>query len=227
MFLNFTGILFFLISLIVAGIFKRKFAQYSQINLKSNLSGREVAAKMLADNGIYDVKVICKEGSLIDHYNPLDRTVNLSEGVYNGRSVASAAVAAHECGHAVQHAHEYVFLQFRSTLVPVTSAVSRFMPWIIFIGFILIRTSTLPLEIGIVLFGITTLFTFVTLPVEFDASRRALAWIDNNRIVDKQEHDMAKNALSWAAMTYVVAALGSLAELLRLILIVYNNRDRR
>jgi Zn-dependent membrane protease YugP len=163
---------------------------------------------------ITDVRVISTEGSLTDHYNPADKTVNLSESVYADRSAAAAAVAAHECGHAVQHATAYAALQFRSALVPALSAVSKFMPMLLFLGVIMLRNTPLPLTAGVALFALTTLFSFVTLPVEFDASKRALAWIDRRGIVTPQEHAMAKDALKWAAMTYVIAALGSLATLL-------------
>ncbi len=193
---------------------RSKFKEYSLTPLRAGLSGAEVAARMLADNGIYDVRIISTEGQLTDHYNPADKTVNLSEGVYAERSAAAAAIAAHECGHAVQHARGYAMLQFRSAMVPALSAVSRFMPWILLAGVLLIRTSLIPLGVGIVLFALTTLFSFITLPVEFDASRRALAWMDERGIVTTQEHVMAKDALQWAALTYVVAALASLATLL-------------
>jgi Zn-dependent membrane protease YugP len=193
---------------------RSKFKQYAQEGLRSNLTGREVAAKMLHDNGIYDVQIISTDGSLTDHYDPTNKTVNLSADVYNERSVAAAAVAAHECGHAVQHAQAYSFLKFRSAMVPALSAVSRFMPFILLGGIFMIRTSLIPLGIGIALFALTTLFSFITLPVEFDASRRALAWMDSNGVVTTQEHAGAKDALWWAAMTYVVAALSSLATLL-------------
>jgi Zn-dependent membrane protease YugP len=193
---------------------RSKFKQYGQVGLRSNLTGREVAAKMLRDNGIYDVQIISTDGSLTDHYDPTNKTVNLSADVYNERSVAAAAVAAHECGHAVQHAQAYSFLKFRSAMVPALSAVSRFMPFILLAGVLMIRTSLIPLGVGIALFALTTLFSFITLPVEFDASRRALAWMDQNGVVTTQEHEGAKDALWWAAMTYVVAALSSLATLL-------------
>ncbi len=193
---------------------RSKFKEYGQVGLRSNLTGREVAAKMLRDNGIYDVQIISTDGSLTDHYDPTNKTVNLSADVYNERSVAAAAVAAHECGHAVQHAQAYSFLQFRSAMVPALSAVSKFMPFILLAGVLMIRTSLIPLGVGIALFALTTLFSFITLPVEFDASRRALAWMDRNGVVTAQEHEGARDALWWAAMTYVVAALSSLATLL-------------
>jgi Zn-dependent membrane protease YugP len=193
---------------------KSKFREYGQLGLRANLTGREVAAKMLRDNGIYDVQIISTEGSLSDHYDPTNKTVNLSADVYNERSVSAAAVAAHECGHAVQHAQGYSFLQFRSAMVPALSSVSRVMPFILIAGIFLMRTTPIPLGVGVALFSLTTLFSFVTLPVEFDASRRALAWMDSSGIVTTQEHAGAKDALWWAAMTYVVAALSSLATLL-------------
>ncbi len=193
---------------------RSKFEKYSQIALQNGMSGAEVAELMLADHQIRDVRVISTEGRLTDHYNPTDKTVNLSADVYAGRSAAAAAIAAHECGHAVQHATAYGWLGLRSKLVPVLSLTSRYMQWILLAGVLLLRTTPLPLGIGIVLFALTTLFSFITLPVEFDASRRALAWIDRRGIVTAPEHAMAKDALSWAAMTYVVAAIGSLATLL-------------
>ncbi|RZK39198.1 MAG: zinc metallopeptidase, partial [Hymenobacter sp.] len=193
---------------------KSKFREYGQLGLRANLTGREVAAKMLRDNGIYDVQIVSTEGRLSDFYNPTDKTVNLSADVYNERSVAAAAVAAHECGHAVQHAQAYSFLTFRSAMVPALSAVSKVMPFILLAGIFLMRTTPIPLGVGIALFSLTTLFSFITLPVEFDASRRALAWMDSSGIVTTQEHAGAKDALWWAAMTYVVAALSSLATLL-------------
>jgi Zn-dependent membrane protease YugP len=191
-----------------------KFERYSQVGLQSNLSGKQIAELMLADHGITDVRVISTEGRLTDHYNPADKTVNLSEAVYADRSAAAAAVAAHECGHAVQHATAYAALQFRSALVPALSAVSKFMPILLFLGVIMLNNTPLPLAAGVALFALTTVFSFVTLPVEFDASKRALAWIDRRGIVTPQEHAMAKDALKWAAMTYVIAAIGSLATLL-------------
>jgi len=205
---------------------RNKFQQYGQIGLQANLTGREVATKMLRDHGIYDVQIVSTEGRLSDFYNPTDKTVNLSEAVYNERSVAAAAVAAHECGHAVQHAQAYSFLQFRSAIVPAVSAVSKVMPFILLAGIFMARTNLIPLGIGIALFALTTLFSFITLPVEFDASRRALAWLDRSGTVTTQEHEGAKDALWWAAMTYVAAALGSLATLLYYINI-YQNSERR
>ena len=203
---------------------RSKFKQYALVPLRSGLSGAEVAAKMLADNGIYDVRVISTDGQLTDHYNPANKTVNLSESVFAERSAAAAAIAAHECGHAVQHATAYSMLKFRSALVPTLSAVSRYMPWILLGGILLLRTSVIPLGVGIALFSLTTLFSFITLPVEFDASRRALAWMDSRGVVTTEEHAMAKDALWWAAMTYVVAALASLATLLYYVSIFMRRR---
>eukprot|EP00540_Astrosyne_radiata_P014836 CAMPEP_0116864896 /NCGR_PEP_ID=MMETSP0418-20121206/25079_1 /TAXON_ID=1158023 /ORGANISM="Astrosyne radiata, Strain 13vi08-1A" /LENGTH=201 /DNA_ID=CAMNT_0004500173 /DNA_START=680 /DNA_END=1285 /DNA_ORIENTATION=+ len=197
---------------------------YTNTRLKSNLSGAEVAAKMLHEYGIGHVKIICTNGRLTDHYNPLNHTVNLSSQVYHGRNAAAAAVAAHECGHAVQHTQGYAFLRFRSAMVPMLSATSHFMPWIIMLGIFLINTTLIPLKLGIMLFALTTLFSIVTLPVEFDASKRALVWIDRQGIVTSQEYQMARSALWWAAMTYVVAALGSLAQLLRLVSLLNKKR---
>jgi Zn-dependent membrane protease YugP len=212
------------LSLLVGQVLRNKFKKYSATRLHIGLTGKEVAEKMLRDNNIYDVQVTCVEGMLTDHYNPLVKTVNLSREVYENSSVAAAAVAAHECGHAVQHAKGYAFLKFRTAMVPVTSIASKYMPWVIFIGFMTIRTMPMLLEIGIVMFALTTLFTFVTLPVEFDASRRALNWIRGYRIVDDAEYSNARDALKWAALTYVIAALGSLAQLLHLILMASNRR---
>jgi Zn-dependent membrane protease YugP len=203
---------------------RSKFKQYAQVGLRANLSGAQIAERMLADHGITDVRIISTDGQLTDHYNPTDKTVNLSEAVYAERSAAAAAIAAHECGHAVQHATAYSMLKFRSALVPTLSAVSRYMPWILIGGVLLLRYSLIPLGAGIVLFSLTTLFSFVTLPVEFDASRRALAWMDTSGVVTTQEHAMAKDALWWAAMTYVVAALASLATLLYYVSIFMRRR---
>src|SRR2546428_7899027 len=200
-----------LASLLVSWRFKSKYEEYSQIPLSSGMTGRAVAEKMLSDNGIHDVKIISAEGRLTDHYNPGDKTVNLSPDVYSGTSIASAAIAAHECGHAVQHAKSYAWLQFRSSMVPLLSITSQWVQWVILAGIFMINVFPALIWIGIALFAFTTIFSFVTLPVEFDASRRALAWLDTSGITRTQEHDSAKNALSWAAMTYVVAAIGSLA----------------
>ena len=207
-------ILLTLASWLIQWRLRSKFKQYAQVGLSSGLSGAEIAKKMLTDHGIYDVQIISTPGQLTDHYNPTDKTVNLSEGVYAERSAAAAAIAAHECGHAVQHSTSYAMLRFRSALVPTLSAVSKWVPMLILAGFFLINRTPVPLLLGVGLFGLTTLFSFITLPVEFDASRRALAWMDQRGVVTAQEHGMAKDALWWAAMTYVVAALASLASLL-------------
>ena len=223
----FIVILAMLVSWFIQWRLRSKFAKYSEVGLQANLSGKQIAELMLADHGITDVRVISTEGRLTDHYNPADKTVNLSEAVYAERSASAAAVAAHECGHAVQHATAYAALQFRSAMVPALSGVSRFMPWILLAGVLMIKTSLIPLGVGIVLFSLTTIFSFVTLPVEFDASKRALAWIEKRGIVTSEEHTMAKDALWWAAMTYVVAALSSLATLLYYVSIFMGSRDRR
>ncbi|MHA8066646.1 zinc metallopeptidase [Aquirufa sp. ROCK2-A2] len=209
-------ILFGVIGMAISWRLKSKFQEYSQTPLASNLSGKEIAEKMLRDNGIYDVKVISVEGQLTDHYNPTDKTVNLSADVYHGRNAASAAVAAHECGHAVQHASAYAFLQFRSSMVPMLNIANGFMPILLMVGMMILYSTgnSMILAIGVALFALATLFSFVTLPVEFDASNRALAWIKENGIVTSSEYEMSKDALWWAAMTYVVAALGMLAQLL-------------
>jgi Zn-dependent membrane protease YugP len=212
----FIAIIFGVAGMLISWRLKSKFKTYSQTPLQSNLSGQEIAEQMLADHGISDVRVISVAGQLTDHYNPADRTVNLSEDVYHGRNAAAAAVSAHECGHAVQHARAYSFLQLRSALVPMLSISNGFMPILLMIGmFTLYSTgnSTL-LAIGVALFAMATLFSFVTLPVEFDASNRALNWIKEKGIVTPTEYEMSKDALWWAAMTYVVAALGMLAQLL-------------
>jgi len=223
------GIVFFVISLLVSSRLKNKFKKYSQTTLLSGFSGAEIAKKMLSDQGIYDVQVVSVEGQLTDHYNPLTKTVNLSREVFNGRNAASAAVASHECGHAVQHADAYIWLNLRSKLVPIVNVASNFMQWIILIGLMLLGASRNPtvLIIGITLFAVTTLFSFITLPVEFDASRRALLWIKQKNIVSPSEFEMSKDALKWAALTYVVAALGSLASLLYYISLLSGSRSER
>lgn len=218
------GAIFGLIGWLVSSRLKSRFRLYSQTPLRNNMSGREVAEKMLADNHIYDVQVISVAGQLTDHYNPVKKTVNLSESVYHERNAAAAAVAAHECGHAVQHAKAYYWLTVRSRLVPVVQVTSPFITWIILGGIILVQTFPSLLLIGIGLFGLTTLFSFITLPVEFDASRRALVWMRDNNVVTNQELTMSKDALKWAALTYVVAAMGSLATLLYYVSIYLNRR---
>jgi hypothetical protein len=203
-----------LMSWLVSSRLKSKFEYYSQLQLQNGMSGREIAEKMLADNGIYDVKVISVEGQLTDHYNPADKTVNLSEAVYNQRNAAAAAVAAHECGHAVQHARAYSMLELRSKLVPIVSVTSGIVQWILLAGILMIRTFPQLLLVGIVIFAATTLFTIITLPVEYDASNRALAWLKNKNMLNQAEYAGAEDALKWAARTYVVAAIGSIGTLL-------------
>jgi len=215
---------FMILSWIVSMVLKSKFAKYSKIPLDNGMSGREVAERMLQDYGITGVKIGSVEGRLTDHYNPADKTINLSQEVYNGRSISSAAVAAHETGHAVQHARAYAWLGFRSNLVPVVSFASKWVQWILLAGILLVRTFPALLLAGIVLFALTTLFSFITLPVEIDASRRALAWLSNAGITSYQNHEMAQDALKWAAYTYVIAALGSLATLLYYIMIFTGSR---
>ena len=203
-----------LVSYLVQANLKQKFEKFSRVPIASRMSGREVAEKMLRDNGIYNVTVTSVPGTLTDHYNPATATVNLSEGVYNSCSVAAAAVAAHECGHAVQHATAYAPLSLRSALVPVVSFASNWVQWVLLAGIILVQTFPVVLLAGIVLFAMTTLFSFVTLPVEIDASRRATAWLQGAGITSRDDHPMAVSALRSAAYTYVVAALGSLATLI-------------
>jgi len=193
---------------------KQKFKKYSKILLQNNLSGKEVAEQMLADNNIYDVKVISTAGKLTDHYDPRNKTVNLSSDVYNGRSIASAAVAAHECGHAVQHAKSYAWLSLRSSLVPTINIASKYATFMLIGGIIFFNTFPYLLLIGIILFAANVLFSFITLPVEYDASNRALAWLNTKNFLTPQEHEGAEDALKWAARTYVVAAIGALATLL-------------
>jgi len=207
------------LSMIVSLTLQSKFKKYSKVPLDSGLSGREVAQKMLEDNGIYDVKVESVPGQLTDHYNPASKTVNLSEAVYNGRNIASAAVAAHECGHAVQHARAYAWLGMRSKLVPAVSLSSKYVTWILLAGILLIQRFPGIMLAGIILFALTTLFSFITLPVEINASKRALVWLSGSGITTTYNHDKAEDALRWAAYTYVIAALGSLATLLYYILI--------
>jgi Zn-dependent membrane protease YugP len=214
-----------ILSFVISMRFKSKFKEYSEQMLLNGLSGREIAEKMLKDHGITDVKVISVEGSLTDHYNPADKTVNLSPDVYHGRSVAAAAVAAHECGHAVQHATAYSWLQFRSAMVPALSVSSRYMHWVLLGGILMLNSFPTLLFIGIALLALTTVFSFVTLPVEFDASNRAIAWLESNNITQRNETDTAKSALKWAASTYVIAALSSLATLVYYIMIYMGRRD--
>lgn len=208
--------------------FKSKFKKYAEIGLLSGLSGKEVAERMLRDNGIADVKVISVEGQLTDHYNPANKTVNLSTDVYQSRSVASAAIAAHECGHAVQHAKAYSWLTFRSAMVPIVQTASTLTQWTLIIGIMLLVFSGNPivLGVGVAALALVTTFSFITLPVEFDASNRALAWLNNNYTVmqSSEEHQEAKDALWWAAMTYVVAALSALATLVYYASFLFNGR---
>lgn len=208
-----------LVSWLVSSKLKSKFAYYSKVQLRNGMSGREIAEKMLSDNGIYDVEVISTPGRLTDHYNPKNKTVNLSESVYNERNAAAAAVAAHECGHAVQHAQAYSWLQMRSTLVPMVSVTSGMSQWLVFGGLILGAAAGLGLGfwiavIGLVFMALATAFSFVTLPVEYDASNRALAWLKAKNIVTPDEYKGSEDALKWAARTYLVAAIGALASLL-------------
>ncbi len=217
--------IFMLLSWMVSSRLKSRFAKYSRMPLRSGLSGKEIAEKMLRESGVENVRVISTPGRLTDHYNPLDRTVNLSPEVYQGRSVAAAAVSAHECGHAVQHARAYAFLKMRSALVPVISVSSRYMQWVLLAGILMVETAPGILLAGIIMFAATTLFSFVTLPVEFDATRRALAWLTDTGITVGEEHSNAKDALKWAALTYVVAALASLATLMYYIMIFMGRRN--
>lgn len=212
-------IVFMLLGWLVSMTLKTKFKKYSKIAVDNGMSGREIAERMLLDNGIYDVKIQSVEGKLSDHYNPANKTINLSREVYEGKSIAAAAVAAHETGHAVQHATAYAWLGLRSKLVPPVSFASKWVQWILLAGILLINTFPALLLFGIILFALTTLFSFVTLPVEFNASQRALAWLSNAGITSAMTHDKAQDALKWAALTYVVAALGSLATLLYYIMI--------
>lgn len=209
----------FLVSWLVSNRLQSKFAHYSQVQLRNGMSGKEIAEKMLHDNGIYDVKVTHVPGQLTDHYNPIDKTVNLSEAVYNQRNAAAAAVAAHECGHAVQHAQAYAWLNLRSKLVPAVNISSNLSNILIIVGFLLGAAAKVGFGYwiavaGVALFAITTLFTLITLPVEYDASNRALAWLKSKNMVTREEYAGAEDSLKWAARTYVVAAVGSLAQLL-------------
>ena len=214
-----------LASWLVSARLQSKFKKYSRIPLSNGMTGHEVAEKMLRDSGIYDVKVTSTSGHLTDHYNPATKTVNLSEGVYHSSSVAAAAVAAHECGHAVQHAYAYAPLKMRSALVPVVQFASTWVQWVLLAGILLINSFPQLLWIGIILFATTTLFSFVTLPVEINASHRALLWLDSAGITSYQTQEQAKDALKAAAYTYVVAALGSLATLLYYLFIALGRRD--
>ena len=213
------------LSWLVSSSLEKKFKKYSRIPLPGRLTGREVAERMLRENGITDVRVTSVDGQLTDHYDPMKKTVNLSQGVYDSNSIAAAAVAAHECGHAVQHARAYAPLKMRSALVPAVNISSKLMPWVLMGGMVLLRVFPGLMLIGIVLFALTTLFSFVTLPVEIDASRRALAWLKTSNLTTRETNGMARDALKSAAYTYVVAAVGSLATLLYYIMIFTGRRD--
>jgi len=215
-----------LVSWLIQSRLKSKFERYSRIPIPRGMTGKDVAAKMLHDNGIFDVQVISTNGHLTDHYNPLTKTVNLSENVYASSSVAAAAVAAHECGHAVQHATAYAPLALRSRLVPVVSFASNWMQWVLLAGIIFVRSFPQLLLAGIILFAVTTLFSFITLPVEINASQRALVWLNSAGITNYETHDQAKDALKTAAYSYVVAALGSLAALVYYIMIFMGGSRR-
>lgn len=214
-----------LMSYLVQANLQKKFKKFSEVPTSSRLTGREVAEKMLRENGIYDVKVTSTPGSLTDHFNPTDKTVNLSESVYNNYSIMAAAVAAHECGHAVQHAKAYGPLRMRTALVPVVSFSSKIVMWVLLGGMLLVEVFPALLLFGIILFAATTLFSFVTLPVEVDASRRATAWLESSATANATELPMAKEALHAAAYTYVAAALGSLATLFYYIMVYLSRRD--
>jgi Zn-dependent membrane protease YugP len=225
------GVVFMIIGAIVQARLKSKFHKYSQIQLEKNLTGAEVARLMLADHGIHDVQVISVQGELTDHYNPANKTVNLSEAVYHGRNASATAVSAHECGHAVQHAKAYSMLQLRSAMVPIqniSASVMNFIFMIMIFGGIFAQ-GILPwgtaLIVIIACYGVFALFALITLPVEFDASKRALAWVESRGIVNRQEHDMAKDALKWAAMTYVVAAIGAITTLLYYVMMFMGRSD--
>ncbi|MDO5654900.1 MAG: zinc metallopeptidase [Flavobacteriaceae bacterium] len=216
-----------LVSMYVSFMLKSKFAKYSRTRLSNNMSGKEIAEQMLADHGIHDVKITSVQGQLTDHYNPQNKTVNLSESVYFERNAAAAAVAAHECGHAIQHAVGYSWLEFRSKMVPTVNIASKLSMFLIMGGIAVYATSQIPwvLALGVLAFAVTTVFTFVTLPVEYDASNRALKWLREKNIVQPNELAMSKDALKWAARTYLVAAIGSLAQLAYFASMLLGNRD--
>lgn len=220
------SLFFVAISFVVSETLKGKFSRYSRIPVRNGMTGNEVAERMLRDNGIYDVKVVSVQGQLTDHYNPTNKTVNLSAEVYIGQSIAAAAVAAHECGHAVQHSRAYPWLTMRSAIVPVVQFTSNIVQWVLLAGILMINIFPGLLLAGIALFAMTTLFAFITLPVELDASRRALSWLNTTNIIYGEEYDKAKDALKWAALTYVVAAVTSLVTLIQYILIFMGNRNR-
>jgi hypothetical protein len=215
---------FMILSWIISLTLKSKFKKYSKIPLDNGMSGKEIAEKMLSDNSIYDVKVESVDGQLTDHYNPANKTINLSQDVFNGKSVSAAAVAAHETGHAVQHAKAYAWLGFRSNLVPVISFASKYVQWILLIGILVVQRFPAILLFGIILFALTTIFSFITLPVEINASKRALKWLTSSGITSHENQAFAQDALKWAAYTYVIAALGSLATLLYYIMIFMGAR---
>ena len=219
------GFLVMALSWFVGNQLRSRFAKYSKTPLSNGLSGKEIAEKMLRDNGITDVRVISVPGQLTDHYNPANRTVNLSEGVFHERNAAAAAVAAHECGHAVQHATAYTWLEMRSKLVPVVSVASNVVQWVLLGGILLINTFPQLLLIGIILFAATTFFSVVTLPVEYDASNRALAWMKSSGVVTQGELAMSTDALKWAARTYLVAAIGSIGTLLYYVMTYMGRRN--
>ena len=219
-----------LMSWLVSNQLKKKFAKYSKVQLRNGMSGKEIAEKMLSDNGIFDVEVISVQGQLTDHYNPKNKTVNLSEAVYNQRNAAAAAVAAHECGHAVQHAQAYSWLQMRSQLVPIVSVSSGMSQWLIIGGLVLGAAAGFGFGYwvavaGLAMMGFATLFSFITLPVEYDASNRALAWLKNKNMLTQEEYKGSEDALKWAARTYLVAAIGALASLLYWALQIFGGRD--
>ena len=220
------SLLFVGISMLVSMVLKNKFKAFGKVALANGMTGKEVAEKMLRENGIYDVKVTSVDGFLADHYNPANKTVNLSQDVYNGNSISSAAVAAHECGHAVQHAAGYLWLAMRSKLVPMVQVSSSLVNWVLLIGILMINRFPQLLLAGIALFAVTVFFSLITLPVEFDASRRALAWLNHTNVTNQQEYPKAKDALKWAAMTYVVAALAAIVTLIQYIFIYLGNRNR-
>ncbi len=221
------SVVFMIIGFLLSSRLKSKFSHYSQIPLQNGMSGAEVAAAMLKFNQIYDVNITQVDGQLTDHYNPADKTVNLSAEVYNGRSIASAAVAAHECGHAVQHATAYHFLQMRSSMVPIVNVAASLQQYLFMFGIASIGMfhNKIMLIIALGVFGVTTLFSLITLPVEFDASKRALAWLDNSGFARGAEYDGAKDALTWAAMTYVSAAMAALVQFLYLLWALLGNRN--
>lgn len=221
------SLLFVGLSLVVSMVLKGKFSKYSKIPLANGMSGKQIAEKMLRENGIYDVTVTASQGFLSDHYNPMNKTVNLSPEVYQGTSISAAAVAAHECGHAVQHATSYSWLMLRSRLVPAVQLTSNLVNIVLLIGVIMAASgNTTLLLVGIIMMAVTVLFTLITLPVEFDASKRALAWLETTNVTNNAEYPKAKDALKWAATTYVVAALAAVVTLVQYIMLFLGSRDR-